>query len=168
MKKLVLAALLAFGAASGAQAALTIVAQPGAGVDLSNIHVGDTFSIDFFLNGSAGESLESASGGNFVFNTALGDFDFAVGPDIFADLSTSPLFATATFTALLEADTSVALDFSNGIVSTNVADYTPTSNTLEFRVLAAVPEPATWAMFIGGFGLVGASLRRKRVAVSFG
>jgi hypothetical protein len=32
---------------------------------------------------------------------------------------------------------------------------------------AAVPEPATWAMFIGGFGLVGASMRRKRAAVRF-
>jgi PEP-CTERM motif len=30
-----------------------------------------------------------------------------------------------------------------------------------------VPEPATWAMFIVGFGLVGASLRRRR-AVRFG
>ena len=27
---------------------------------------------------------------------------------------------------------------------------------------AAVPEPASWAMMIGGFGLVGGSLRRKR------
>ena len=34
---------------------------------------------------------------------------------------------------------------------------------------AAVPEPATWAMMIGGFGLVGASMRyrRRKVAVSF-
>lgn len=28
----------------------------------------------------------------------------------------------------------------------------------------AVPEPATWAMMIGGFGLVGASLRRRKAA----
>jgi hypothetical protein len=28
---------------------------------------------------------------------------------------------------------------------------------------SAVPEPATWAMFIGGFGLVGGALRRRRV-----
>lgn len=33
---------------------------------------------------------------------------------------------------------------------------------------AAVPEPATWAMFIGGFGLLGAAMRRRqRVVVSF-
>jgi hypothetical protein len=31
----------------------------------------------------------------------------------------------------------------------------------------AVPEPATWAMMIGGFALVGASMRRRRTAVSF-
>ena len=30
-----------------------------------------------------------------------------------------------------------------------------------------VPEPATWAMFIGGFGLVGAAMRRKTANVSF-
>jgi hypothetical protein len=28
----------------------------------------------------------------------------------------------------------------------------------------AVPEPATWAMMIGGLGLVGAAARRRRVA----
>jgi opacity protein-like surface antigen len=34
--------------------------------------------------------------------------------------------------------------------------------------LAAVPEPATWAMMIGGFGLAGASMRRRtRTAVTY-
>jgi hypothetical protein len=32
----------------------------------------------------------------------------------------------------------------------------------------AVPEPATWAMMILGFGLVGASMRRRGVTVRFG
>lgn len=39
------------------------------------------------------------------------------------------------------------------------------------RVGAAVPEPATWAMLLAGFGAVGFAMRRKReqrVAVSFG
>ena len=36
-------------------------------------------------------------------------------------------------------------------------------------VAAAVPEPATWAMMIGGFGAIGGTLRyrRRKVSVSF-
>lgn len=32
---------------------------------------------------------------------------------------------------------------------------------------AAVPEPATWAMMIGGFSLAGAAMRRRKAVVSF-
>ena len=33
---------------------------------------------------------------------------------------------------------------------------------------AAVPEPASWAMMVGGFGLIGAAMRRRqRIVVSF-
>lgn len=31
--------------------------------------------------------------------------------------------------------------------------------------VAAVPEPATWAMMIGGFGMVGAAMRRRKAQV---
>lgn len=31
----------------------------------------------------------------------------------------------------------------------------------------AVPEPASWALMLGGFGLVGSALRRRRTAISF-
>jgi hypothetical protein len=34
-------------------------------------------------------------------------------------------------------------------------------------VNGAVPEPASWAMMIGGFGMVGATLRRRRTAIRF-
>lgn len=34
---------------------------------------------------------------------------------------------------------------------------------ITFGASAAVPEPASWAMFIGGFGLIGAAMRRKKV-----
>ena len=41
------------------------------------------------------------------------------------------------------------------------------SGTITQRA-AAVPEPATWAMFIGGFGLIGSAMRRRqKVAVTF-
>jgi hypothetical protein len=56
--------------------------------------------------------------------------------------------------------------FANGLVSfagngqlETYAYLRPSSASLE---IAAVPEPASWAMMIGGFGMVGAAARRRR------
>lgn len=45
----------------------------------------------------------------------------------------------------------------------------PLIDGVSFDVAAsgAVPEPATWALMIGGFGLVGAGMRRRTAAMSF-
>jgi hypothetical protein len=37
------------------------------------------------------------------------------------------------------------------------------AGTLSFAPSSAVPEPATWAFFAGGFGLIGGVLRRRRM-----
>lgn len=45
--------------------------------------------------------------------------------------------------------------------------FNSTQNAFEFDNLAvAVPEPTTWAMMIGGFGLLGAAVRRSRKATA--
>ena len=46
----------------------------------------------------------------------------------------------------------------NNSTSFNVQSFAPT---------AAVPEPAMWGMMIMGFGLIGATLRRRKATVSF-
>ena len=67
---------------------------------------------------------------------------------------------------------------TNGVVTYSVASgprivgavFQSSQNSFEVDNLAtgAVPEPATWAMMIGGFGLVGAvSRRRNRQAVAY-
>jgi PEP-CTERM motif len=60
---------------------------------------------------------------------------------------------------------SVAYDNAHGAVDGYLFDG---SNSNSFQILetAGVPEPASWALMIGGFGLAGASLRRRRSAVA--
>ena len=43
----------------------------------------------------------------------------------------------------------------------------PGSNSEAFTLLSGVPEPASWAMMLGGFGLVGSAMRRRRTGIAF-
>jgi hypothetical protein len=59
-------------------------------------------------------------------------------------------------------------DFGGG--ATYGAGFTDGTDVLDYVgeiSVAAVPEPATWAMMICGLGLVGASLRRQKMSVRF-
>ncbi|OJY70007.1 MAG: hypothetical protein BGP16_09895 [Sphingobium sp. 66-54] len=62
----------------------------------------------------------------------------------------------------------------NGSEATTFWTKEKATNTAELQgrvvlrsLAGAVPEPATWAMMIGGFAIAGASLRRRKTAVSF-
>jgi hypothetical protein len=51
---------------------------------------------------------------------------------------------------------------------TSVTFYGSGSQELDnITVNGGVPEPASWAMMLGGFGLVGGAMRRRRTAVRF-
>jgi len=60
-------------------------------------------------------------------------------------------------------------DFNDSAISPD-AIWNSGTITVTYEALdtpGAVPEPATWAMLIGGFGMVGGTLRRRRTAVRF-
>ena len=56
-------------------------------------------------------------------------------------------------------------DPSLNTVSAYVSDFNNTGINYAFRI-GAVPETASWAMLIAGFGLTGAAMRRRRSAVA--
>lgn len=72
-----------------------------------------------------------------------------------------------------------AYDGGAGYLSVSGYPFTPTNSDYDFRVMVdpsiastpAVPEPATWAMMIGGFGMVGGAMRsarrKQKVSVSY-
>ena len=59
----------------------------------------------------------------------------------------------------LESGTDTAWFVGNTVF----VDFQASNPGDEIRVLTAVPEPASWAMLITGFGLVGAAMRRRSV-----
>ena len=64
------------------------------------------------------------------------------------------------------ADLSILSGYGKSYPFTNTYQPRNFNGELTYSLNGAVPEPASWALMIGGFGLVGASLRRRREAVS--
>jgi hypothetical protein len=100
----------------------------------------------------------------------------------FADGTLSTGFFTNTDVVSLA---NLYTSLSSGSLAFSLADVDPYDNFYDFTLgvdgglinvgqgpvvtpPSSVPEPATWAMFIGGFGLIGSAMRRRqRTAVRF-
>ena len=138
-----------------------------------------TDSLDVLATGIVGWSDNNPSGPSTTATAAFIDFGGGTGrhgdwsiygpnrfrgtflldplhPDVFVAMSLSAGGPSGTFTAF---DHTAALDFTlpNGL------RYTSDSGAfLSAAPPSAVPEPATWAMMMGGFGLLGLIVRRSR------
>ncbi|HWI87470.1 MAG TPA: PEPxxWA-CTERM sorting domain-containing protein, partial [Sphingomonas sp.] len=61
------------------------------------------------------------------------------------------------------------LNAAEGINKIHLA-YDASSNLVVFTtgtLVSEAPEPSSWAMMIGGFGMIGATLRRRKVSMTF-
>jgi hypothetical protein len=111
--------------------------------DLNTV-AGQQYMISFWLRnsfGDVGNHFTAVFGGNQLFN-----------------LSDSPTFAYAPFSFVATANASLStllLDFRNDTSFWYLDDVSAVALT------PAVPEPASWAMMISGFGLVGFAMRRR-------
>lgn len=85
---------------------------------------------------------DNAAGG-LAFESVLGPV-LTAGPQLFTGTTTNPTFLTGSF-SLVNYDT-------------GQGNYTLTISN-------AIPEPATWAMMLIGFGAVGFAMRRRRAHI---
>ena len=167
MKKVIAAAVVALtiGAASAAQAAVEIV--------------NFTISGDWFSSGSPfGMTPGADLTGTIYVDNALTGAASIVGIDYVTGTRTWTLAdidldqTTVAFWSTTNTFQNASIRFttpSNYITGTaqirDGDDYMACNSCVTFRPeMAGVPEPATWAMLIAGFGLAGASLRRRRQA----
>lgn len=89
-------------------------------------------------------------------------FSIGTSGSNYINASLSGPYTTVSTTQIVSPDTYASGSFA---YTTNSGNYYGTINSISVASAAAsaVPEPASWAMLIGGFGLVGAALRRQRV-----
>lgn len=150
-----------------------------------------------FLTESSGQGARPAAGDQSRFLSVLGggsatiDFGGAGANGFSIDIGSVDSYNTLTLNFLGGTSQSftgsqlVAVPNGNQVAdATNgrfrfmaengqrITGITLTSDANSFEVdrlaVAAVPEPATWAMMIGGFGMIGAAARRRvRTSVSF-
>jgi hypothetical protein len=152
----------------GYTAAVSTTSFFGAGTTgnpwLSTNTATDTITFSGFTGGA------NAIGGNFFDSDILGNF--AAGS---ITLVASDTGGTSSYT-ITGATTGSFLGFTSttgitGLTVAAVQPATPIWPTVDNLTLAitnaapAVPEPASWAMMIAGFGLVGGAMRRRQTTV---
>lgn len=135
-------------------------ANPDSLMQSVNVETGVTYylSFDYYapLNGSNNPNDANLE---FLIDGALAGSSLTAG----TGSGTTPQ-TWYNFTTMYTATSTGAVDltfnfYGNGVTA---ADFVVDNVTM-----AAVPEPATWALMIGGFALAGMQMRRRRNSVSF-
>lgn len=176
--------------AAASAAALAVVAMPTMAAQVVvplpdfNGPVNSTgFPIDLGVVGTfifalpPGANITSATiGGTYgtaLFSTSTAGFDIDVDGTVVTGCA--PLAATCWATGAPLRAFSVALPSSGfaalldgqaalRIIQTNqtVVRYGSPTLTIDYNMGGAVPEPASWAMMIAGFGMIGGAMRRRQ------
>ena len=116
-----------------------------------------TFGFDYYLPANGYANPNNAT---LVASLAGGEF---ARFDLGSQAATTWLYASAARTFTASQSGAFTLSFSgNGVTAKDVG-----IDRVFMAQTSAVPEPATWAMMIGGFGLVGASMRRRKTVAAF-
>jgi hypothetical protein len=135
--------------------------------------IGNSWLADFDHSGFSENDASCAIAGAFGLggpkycNTGVGDLEVSTaGGD-----SGGPQFVDGRISSVTSYGLTFGSDF--GDIDNALNDsfgefngFVPVNIHLDFIRSAMVPEPATWALMIGGFALVGGTLRRRRTAAA--
>ena len=130
---------------------------------------GISTSPDYAISGTAG--LTKGSGGINGFGYDVYEYGASIAPVTLG----AGTYWFALQNATTSQDNAAYWDINNGpsvayenTIGNVDGNLQPGSNSDAFTLLSSgVPEPASWAMMLGGFGLVGSAMRRRRTSVSF-
>jgi hypothetical protein len=134
-----------------------------------NITLADSANTFTFSNADPDAQL-AYIGGLSATQTTL-DFDFAANVALFGLVSNSLRVGYCVSSRAACSGTVGEESFFYFGPSGSIVRYSTvgprTLRPLAFAQTGVIPEPATWAMLIAGFGLVGAAARRRRIATTY-
>jgi len=191
-KIIALAAVAAAAISTSASAATTMngtyaasiigISSSTPSIGLGSVLTNTTFTIvgsaTGDLDGSTGTFLTvspftATDGAAYSFTSTRGNFTgtldnvFSVGPvsnRVLTAFALGTFTPAGSFSSFVAGPASLTFSFtqnnSGGAISGGFTLSTPPIPT------PGVPEPAAWAMLIAGFGLTGAAMRRRRIAVA--
>ena len=149
----------------------------GVGKGGFNLVAGRSYTLSFVLGGaqrgSPGDNLIVA-----LLSDFSGDLDLVSGTGLFDTLDTGLLSADFAVLSFIPGntpfgETSLTLramnntSFAFRIATDSANNIGPLLDSVKLTESAGViPEPATWAMLIAGFGLVGTAMRRRRAVAA--
>ncbi len=112
--------------------------------------------------------------GSTFFQMAFTDFQVGETFSWLLDVDPADPNASPTIFGSGLIGATVWVDFSNGLRGTGLIEAVPGNSDAgqlfirTFTPTPGVPEPAAWALMLGGFGMVGAAMRRrKNVSVTY-
>lgn len=184
---LIAAGVASFAVAAPAHAATFVTygaVNPGGVVTLTDAGPGALSSpINFRVDYVEGQGSDFTA--TFTFNNpfdpaiATGSASFTFDPDqlVFTGGSFGPGSEVFISSPTDPAGSAITVSLANLALGnqtlTLLGTLNPTGNgvgvvggSLNLTQAAAVPEPATWAMFILGFGMLGAGLRRRHAQIT--
>ena len=177
-----------FYAIAACALSLAVAGSPAQAVDYTTdtasfTGLGDTIGSPFdqiILNSVSGTVLTS---GTYLVNTV----DFTVGLNsnsggvytgTFTNTATAdgtPFTYSLPYTITIGTSDSITIGgnsiyFNGASIHFNLLTLASGGDTVhgDLTATVSVPEAASWAMMVAGFGLVGAAMRSRKTAVSFG
>ncbi len=144
--------------------------------DLSNLGVEVTSAVLSVGNGNGYAAGPLSTWSLFDVNNSLASLDVnrnsgdAGGLGLFSDLQSGVLYGARGITNVVQnSQVDISLNGAAlAAINRAAGGEFAIGGTLRpgEEIPGGIPEPATWALMIGGFGLAGASLRRRRSALA--
>jgi hypothetical protein len=150
----------------------------GVGKGGFNLVAGRTYTLDFLVGGAQRRSAEDALivallsdvsgdlkllGGTGVFDGIDSDLLLSADFAAFAFLAGNTPFTNSSLSLRAVSNTGFAFRIATDS-SDNIGPLLDSVSLTE--TMGVIPEPATWAMLIMGFGVVGIAARRRRTSVT--